>query len=113
MLMIIYNPASDIGTTFKTPVICIAEAKKENFNEGWAQALAEMVAAQRFNQNDELEVSGIVTTGSIWQFRKLRKKDLTLEIVSYSALEDLQKVMNIVNWIFYEAKNILKQQSNL
>ncbi|MCK5876809.1 MAG: hypothetical protein KAG43_04180, partial [Candidatus Marithrix sp.] len=65
-------PASPIGTIFTQPVICVAEAKKENFNEGWGQALSEMIAAQRFNQDEKLEIFGIVTTGSIWQFASLR-----------------------------------------
>jgi hypothetical protein len=41
-----------------------SEAKKDNFNEGWAQVLAEMIAAQIFNGNEPIEVYGIVTTGS-------------------------------------------------
>lgn len=97
-------PASDIGTTFTTPVICVSEAKKENFNEGWAQGLAEMIAAQRFNQKEDLEIFGIVTTGNFWQFGKLQENILTMEIVSFSALENLQKLFNVLNWIFHEAK---------
>ena len=77
-------PASDIGTTFTTPIICVSEAKKENFNEGWAQGLAEMIAAQRFNQKENLEIFGIVTTGNFWQFGKLQENILTMEIVSFS-----------------------------
>ncbi|HAO22857.1 MAG TPA: hypothetical protein DCQ37_21835, partial [Desulfobacteraceae bacterium] len=57
----IIAPASDIGTTFEKPVICVAEAKRENFNEGWAQAIAEMVASQRFNGDENIEIFGIVT----------------------------------------------------
>lgn len=101
-------PASPIGTTFVKPVICVAEVKKENFNEGWAQALAEMIASQRFNENKECEIFGIVTTGSIWQFGKLQQKTLTMEIVSFSALENLAKLFNIVNWIYEMAKLHLK-----
>ncbi len=98
--------ASPIGTTFTKPVICIAEAKKENFNEGWAQALSEMIAAQRFNQDENMEIFGIVTGGAIWQFAKLQNKNLTLDVISYSALENLQKLFNCVNWVFGEAKRV-------
>ena len=97
-------PASPIGTTFTHPIICVAEAKKENFNEGWAQALSEMVAAQRFNQNESLEIFGIVTTGSIWQFASLQNKQLHMDVISYSALDNLQKVFNCLNWLFSTAK---------
>ncbi|MCI5148500.1 MAG: hypothetical protein D3916_03730 [Candidatus Electrothrix sp. MAN1_4] len=103
----IIAPASDIGTTFHTPVICIAEAKKENFNEGWAQVLAEMIAAQKFNGNNEQDIFGIVTTGNFWQFGKLRNNILTMEVVSYSAAENLQKLLDVLNWITAEAKKNL------
>jgi len=99
----IIAPASDIGTTFEKPVICVAEAKRENFNEGWAQAIAEMVASQRFNGDENIEIFGIVTTGNIWQFGKLQQNILTMEIISYSAIENLRKLMNIINWLFGEA----------
>lgn len=100
----IIAPASEIGTVFQKPIICIAEAKKENFNEGWAQALAEMIAAQRFNGTQEQDIFGIVTTGNFWQFGKLRNNILTMEITSCSAVENLQNLLDMLNWIVIEAK---------
>jgi len=105
----IIAPASDIGTTFEKPVICVSEAKKDNFNEGWAQALAEMIAAQRFNRNAQTEIFGIVTTGILWQFGKLQQNILTMEIISRSATENIQKLFNILNWLFYEAANNVRE----
>ncbi len=105
----IIAPASDIGTTFKNPVVCIAAAKKENFNEGWAQVLAEMIAAQRFNNNMEQNIFGIVTTGNFWQFGKLHRNILTMEIASCSAVENLQHLLDMVNWIVAEAKKNISQ----
>ena len=99
-----FAPASPIGTTFGRPVIMVAEAKRENFNAGWAQSLAEMIAAQRFNHEEQTEIFGIVTTGNFWQVGKLRERLLTMEVVSYSALEDLQRLLNVLNWICFEAK---------
>ncbi|WP_417909345.1 hypothetical protein [Candidatus Electronema sp. PJ] len=106
----IIAPASEIGTVFRNPVICITEAKKENFNEGWAQALAEMIAAQKFNSNVEQDIFGIVTTGNFWQFGKLRQNVLTMETVSYSAAENLQLLFDILNWLVAEAKKSIPQQ---
>jgi hypothetical protein len=97
-------PSSDIGTTFTRPVVCVAEAKKENFNEGWAQALSEMIAAQRFNQTPEQDIYGIVTTGLFWQFSKLNQNHFTQEVVAYSAVENLQRLLNVLNWLVLEAK---------
>ena len=105
----IVAPASDIGTTFNNPIICIAEAKKENFNEGWAQVLAEMIAAQKFNDDCESEVFGIVTTGNFWQFGKLCKNIFTMEVVSYSAPENLQQLFDVLNWVTIEAKANIKK----
>lgn len=106
-------PASPIGTIFTQPVICIAEAKKENFNEGWAQALSEMIAAQYFNQDESMEVFGIVTTGSIWQFAGLKENFLIMDVISYSALENLQKLFNCLNWLFAEAKTKIQTATRI
>ena len=100
-------PSSDIGTTFTKPIICVTEAKKENFNEGWAQALAEMIAAQRFNQTPDKDIYGIVTTGLFWQFGKLNQNNFTQEVIAYSAVEDLQLLFDVLNWLVFEAKTSL------
>ncbi|MEY4769243.1 MAG: hypothetical protein RL637_1882 [Pseudomonadota bacterium] len=97
-------PVSELGITFSHPVICVAEAKKENFNEGWAQALAEMIAAQRFNQTPKQDIYGIVTTGLFWQFGKLNQNHFTQEVIAYSAVENLQRLLNVLNWLILEAK---------
>jgi len=106
-------PASPIGTIFVSPVICIAEVKKENFNEGWAQVLAEMIAVQRFNHDDCREIFGIVTTGNIWQFGKLKQKSLTIDVVTYSALENLQKLFNLLQWLYQTAKLSLQPTTSM
>ncbi|MDI6795055.1 MAG: hypothetical protein QME81_19675 [bacterium] len=99
-------PVSDIGTTFTRPVVCVAEVKREDFAAGWAQALAEMIAVQRFNNDSDDEVFGIATSGDFWKFGKLKGRELTMDPVSYSATEDLQRLFNVVNWIFSEADMI-------
>lgn len=56
------------------PFLCIAEAKKDDFEQrGLAQCLVEMKACQLLNLKDgfQLDVYGIVTNGSGWQFYKL------------------------------------------
>lgn len=69
------------------PLVLVAEAKQNDFVRGWGQCLAEMVAAQRLNQNENSNknsnassnesdnensaVYGIVTDGEIWQFGQL------------------------------------------
>ncbi len=92
-------------------IVCISEAKKENFNEGWAQILSEMIAAQIVNENQSLDIYGIVSTGKFWEFAKLNQKIFSKEIVAISATENLQKLFNFLNWIIKTAKkNEIKEQ---
>jgi hypothetical protein len=50
----------------EAPAIVVVEAKREDLNGGLGQCIAEMIAAQRFNQAAEIvlpEIYGCVTTG--------------------------------------------------
>ena len=53
------------------PLIMMVEAKKNDFELGWGQCLAEMVAAQKINDNPDFPVYGIVTDGTSWEFGRL------------------------------------------
>ncbi|WP_353771990.1 hypothetical protein [Okeania sp. SIO2G5] len=57
----------------RCPVITLVEAKNENIKGGLPQCMAEMIAAQRFNQRENINrpIYGTVTTGMIWQFLRL------------------------------------------
>ena len=87
------------------PVIIVVEAKKENINAGLGQCAAEMVAAQIFNTTHESDaersehsiktIYGAVTTGSIWQFLKLDKQQLSIDLTEYY-LKDVNKILGIL-----------------
>ncbi|CAK8713581.1 Type I restriction enzyme R protein N-terminal domain-containing protein [Candidatus Electrothrix laxa] len=79
------------------PSLCIIEAKRDNFDEGWTQALAEMVASSLAGAS---LCYGVVTTGKTWEFGKLENGIFTVDPVSVSAADNLQKTFNILNWIF-------------
>lgn len=102
-------PVSKTGLSFVNPVVCIAEVKKDNFDEGWTQALCEMIAAQRFNNNTIKPIYGIATGGEFWKFGKLIEKQLILDTRSYSATMDLQRLFNALNWFMSEAKRTLHE----
>ena len=56
------------------PVITLVEAKKEDIKAGLGQCVAEMLAAQLFNEREENEIPtiyGVVTSGTNWRFLKL------------------------------------------
>ena len=68
------------------PVIALVEAKNTDMKLGLGQCVAEMIAAQRFNQekgNDIPCVYGATTTGVDWQFLKLTENNLQIDIDIY------------------------------
>lgn len=59
------------------PVIALVEAKNDNIKSGIAQCIAEMLAAQIFNERKQNHIPciyGVVTTGSNWKFLRLVEK---------------------------------------
>jgi hypothetical protein len=53
------------------PVITLVEAKNDNIKFGLGQCVAEMIAAQLFNEREGNEIQpiyGVVTTGELWKF---------------------------------------------
>jgi hypothetical protein len=92
---------SPLQLTIEAPVIALVEAKKGILKSGLGQCIAEMVAAQRFNQEQCANVEriyGIVTTGSIWQFLRLIDRTVTLESKEYS-LDPIGKLLAILHWM--------------
>jgi len=80
------------------PVITLVEAKKEDIKAGLGQCVAEMLAAQLFNEREENEIStiyGVVTSGTNWRFLKLEGKIVYIDMVEYY-LRDVQKILGIL-----------------
>lgn len=88
---------------FSTPLLAVAEAKKQDFEAGWGQCLAEMIACQKINQNDPITIYGIVTTGLIWEFAKLESNTFTKHSLPY-AISDPQRIFGILDFIFSECE---------
>ena len=68
------------------PVCMVVEAKNENIIAGIPQCLAEMVAAQKFNAQQnrpERAVSGVVTTGELWRFLTLDGTKASVDTMVY------------------------------
>lgn len=61
------------GKTIVDPVLCTVEAKEADIDSNaFGQCMATMIATQRFNRQPR-SVHGCVTTGSDWQFLRLRE----------------------------------------
>lgn len=68
------------------PVISVIEAKNNNIGDGLAQCIATMVAALIFNEqkNNKIDaVYGAVTTGTVWQFIRLRGNTAYIDTNEY------------------------------
>ena len=83
-----------------TPVFMIVEAKNENIKGGLGQCVAEMVAAQIFNQQEGQVIEiiyGAVTTGEIWKFLKLRGSVVSIDLSDYYIGGDRDKILGILH----------------
>jgi hypothetical protein len=91
------------------PILVTVEAKKDNFQDGWAQCLAEMVAAQMMNNNPQLTIYGIVTNGIQWELGKLKdnilSKDYNLNLTL--TIADLDKLYTALYYILTDCKEQL------
>ena len=82
----------------QSPIIILVEAKKEDLNAGLGQCIAEMIAAQRFNEQEANQISkifGTVTSGTVWKFLKLAKNNVFIDLTEYY-LRDLPKILGIL-----------------
>ena len=82
----------------RTPVVTLVEAKNENIKNGLGQCIAEMLGAQRFNQqqNDEVEaIYGGVTTGNAWKFLKLVNQTAFIDLNDYY-INEVDKILGIL-----------------
>jgi hypothetical protein len=79
------------------PVVCIVEAKNENIKAGYAQCIAEMIAAKIFNERTSTEVCyilGAVTTGSNWKFLKYEGGKVFVDFDEYM-ISRVNKILGI------------------
>ena len=85
----------------QAPVVVIIEAKKENLNGGLGQCIAEMVAAQKFNTANNINISiifGAVTSGTTWKFLKLEGNAVRIDISEYP-LPPVELVLGFLTWM--------------
>lgn len=94
--------ASKESYEIRTPVVTLAEAKNESIKSGLGQCIAEMVAAQLFNQrNGEAikSIYGAVTTGTDWKFLKLTDKTIWIDKRDYF-INEVSQILGILTMPF-------------
>lgn len=92
---------------FDKPYLLLVEAKQDNFETGWAQCLAEMIAAQRLNGEPEIIIYGIVSNGRTWQFGKLEAGVFTLN-TTFFTIQELDVLFGALNYVFQQCEAQLR-----
>ena len=80
------------------PLVCVAEAKIDDFVGAWGQALAGMVACQKLFPH--LTIYAWATNGTSWEFAKLENNVFIQHELSYSISTDAPKIAGILDHIF-------------
>ena len=104
---------SPLQLAVEAPIVALVEAKNENVPKGIAQCLAEMVAAQQFNREQENlipTVYGVVTTGSLWKFLRLEGK-LALVDETEHHISNSEKIVGILLTVVREATRTRNENS--
>jgi hypothetical protein len=90
------------------PIIALVEAKNEDIKSGLGQCIAEMIAAQLFNQlenNDIDPIYGIVTTGEIWKFLQISAQTVAIDLTDYY-ITNIDKILGILLAFIPKQKNL-------
>jgi len=89
----------------EAPAVMIVEAKKSDLNPGIGQCIAEMIAAQKFNEinNQSMPtIYGSVTNGTVWRFLQLTKQTVTIDFTDYP-LPPVDVILGILVWMVTSA----------
>lgn len=93
----------------ETPLLCVVEAKKDDFEKGLAQCLVEMKACQWNNERSgrHIDVFGIVTNGEVWKFYRLTGDGDVFETLPYS-LGDTNSTLGVLHYVFAKCEEQLQ-----
>jgi hypothetical protein len=95
----IISKRSSLGKrVLEYPLLVAVEAKKNDFEQEWAQCLAELIAIQKLNQDEKLTVYGIVSDGKYWEFGKLQEDKFQKNRSSF-AIDNLSELFGALDFI--------------
>ncbi len=95
----LFSQRSELGkTVLEKPLVIVVEAKKNDFEQGWAQCLAELIASQRINDTPEKAVYGIVTDGNLWQFGRLVSNTFTKNTTNFT-IDNISKLYGALEYL--------------
>jgi hypothetical protein len=98
----VLSQKSELGKTILgLPLLLLVEAKRNDFEQGWGQCLAELVAADYLNHHKR-PIYGIVTDGKLWEFGRLQHQIFTKNTASYT-ITNLDALFFALNYLFDQA----------
>jgi hypothetical protein len=98
-----------------TPMLCIVEAKKDDFEQGLAQCLVEMYACRQLNARQGIyhPLYAIVTNGAGWQFYRYEDGQVFESVLFTRA--DTEKLLGVLDCIFAagaaNARRVMQQSA--
>jgi hypothetical protein len=90
---------SSYQAVLEAPVVIAVEAKRQDFEKGFTQCIAEMIAARIFNERKNSgirEIYGCVTIGNAWQFLVLRGDKAIIDTTVFDVNEDLERILSML-----------------
>lgn len=99
-------PAGVVDQLVNRPLLAVMEAKRQDFEAGWAQCLAAMLAAQRINAPTAEIIYGIVTTGISWEFGKLDGEQFVRDPRAYT-ITTPEVVFGLLDFVFAQCEQQL------
>jgi hypothetical protein len=106
---------------FDRPLLCVIEAKKDDFEQGLAQCLVEMQACQWQNrQPDEhsqpisplADTFGIISNGNTWRFCKLAPSGKVYQTLDYSTAM-MELLLGQLRYVFMQCNQIMIDRETL
>ncbi len=98
---------SPVQFKINAPVIALVEAKKGVLKDGWAQCIAEMVAAHKFNVSHSRSINviyGVVTSGTNWQFLQMQDNTVTIDLEEYG-ISPVDRLLGILKWMAMDSQS--------
>lgn len=89
--------ASENQLLITAPILTVVEAQDNDIKLGLGQCVAEMVAAQIFNERkgQSQTIYGVVSTGTLWKFLTLEAQILTIDRSEYF-IAQIDKIIGIL-----------------
>lgn len=99
----LFTKRTPLGLVRDKPYLMVVEAKKDDFEGGWGQCLAGMLAAQTLNGAPQIILQGMVSNGEVWQFGRLQGRDFVRDPRPFT-IQDLPVLFAALHAVFEAAK---------